>query len=112
MPYVEKYLGGIIRVETSTREEQEVAAQVEEQAVQQLLKMHPFFGIMSGMPDALRRERTRKVFILGRGVHVAHVVDSIPDSEHVNPPRHGSALGFLAAVNVYRRRRETGNPFR
>lgn len=77
MPYIERYLGGIIRIETSTREEQAGAATRIAELVDKLTEKQPVWGIMQQIPDATRRERVRQVFVFGRLFHQATIMDSL-----------------------------------
>lgn len=77
MPYIERYLGGIVRVETTTKDEQEQAAIRTADFIDALAKKGPIFGIMGMLPDAIRRERVREVFVFGRLIHRATVMDRI-----------------------------------
>ncbi len=86
MPYIENYLKGIIRVETTTKEEHKQWAAEERERLVRAIERHPFFGMMAAMPDALERERIRKVFIFGRLVSEAHTMDSITPHDNSKTP--------------------------
>lgn len=76
MPFTERYLGGIVRVETTTREEQEQAAQLREQIPYE----DPFFFVAGPPAETITGLRVRTLFLFGLPVHQARIVDSKPSS--------------------------------
>lgn len=72
MPFTERYLRGIIRVETTTKEEQERAALLREQIPYE----NPFFFVAGSPAEMIKRQRTRTLFLFGLPVHKVHITDS------------------------------------
>jgi len=74
MPFTERYLGGFVRIETTTKEEQERAAEFRDQIPYE----HPFFFVAGPPAETMKRERVRTLFLFGLPVHQARIVDSGP----------------------------------
>lgn len=75
MPFIERYLSGAVRVETTTREEQEQTVQMIEESVLAEYD-HPFIFYVGPSVEEIRQSRTRTVFLFGLPVHRAFIVDS------------------------------------
>ena len=75
MAKVERHLGGIIRIETSTTAEQNEAANDLEQAIGDLAPQYPIIRLLSFAPFCVRQERRRKIFVFGRQIHSSCTVD-------------------------------------
>ena len=82
MPFIERYLGEIIRIETTTREEQFECASRTAQMLKELIKEQPVFGMAIYLPDAIARERVRTVFVFGKPIHRVTILDTFqPDQK-------------------------------
>ncbi len=77
MPFKESYLGGVIRVETTLREEQEDKALNFANDLIKRIMENPINGLMIHMPDSIRHERVRTIFLFNRPVHWRSIVDSV-----------------------------------
>lgn len=95
MPFIERRLGGIIRIETTLQEEQEALAAKMAEVMERAGVFRNEAGQQTRKFDAeaIRRERWRTTYIFGKRVDKTLIIDSIDHPRF--PETFGASQGGM-----------------